>query len=73
MNFTHQYGPPVLGAKTPRQHVLNLLHCFPDHVINAPDEELHRAFLDMEAEEEIRNTAQVILEAKKWLRDNPTA
>ena len=50
------------------QIIADLLAGHPDSVSNATEEELLEAFLDMEAEQDVRDTAQVVLEARKYLR-----
>ena len=60
-----------LGTNNPRQIIINLMAAFPPSVRDASDEDLVAAFLDMEdADEEIRDTAQAVLEARKYLRES---
>lgn len=37
-------------------------------ISNSTDEELLEAFLDMDADQEVRDSAQAVLEARKYLR-----
>jgi len=61
----------VLGTNDPRQIIINLLAASHPAVRDATDETLVAAFLDMEdADEEIRDTAQAVLEARKYIRES---
>jgi hypothetical protein len=61
----------VLGTNNPRQIIINLLAASHPSVRDATDETLVAAFLDMEdADEEIRDTAQAVLEARKYIRES---
>ena len=60
-----------LGTNDPRQIIINLLAASHSSVREATDETLVAAFLDMEdADEEIRDTAQAVLEARKYIRES---
>lgn len=61
----------TLGTNNPRQIIVNLLAASSPSVRDASDVELIAAFLDMDnADEEIRDTAHVVLEARKYLRES---
>ena len=61
----------VLGTNNPRQIIINLLAASHPSVRDATDETLVATFLDMEdADEEIRDTAQAVLEARKYIRES---
>ena len=55
---------------SPDKLIEELLQAMPESVRNATDGELLEGFLDMDAPQEVRDTAQLVLEARKYLRDN---
>lgn len=51
--------------------IAQLLEMMPKSVREASDEDLLEAFLNMDAEQEVRDTSQALLEARKYLRQHP--
>jgi hypothetical protein len=74
-DYVHRLVQPLLevklGTNNPRQIIINLLAASHPSVRDATDETLVAAFLDMDdADEEIRDTAQAVLEARKYIRES---
>ena len=63
--------PVELGATDPCAIISNLLAAMPESVKTASTEDLVEALLDMDgADEETRDTAQALLEARRFLSEN---
>lgn len=71
MNLERKLAEALIRPSRPDkadQIIADLLASHPDRVSNATDEELVEAFLDMDAEPVIRDTAQAVLQARNYLR-----